>query len=158
MKVEVIRLKKNPFNAQKQKMAIQNSLRGAAEGAKVDFLVTVQTWSFQPSFTIKVTSTYSQVSTKDQTYRYITYGTAAHFILPRRTRRLVFRGGSSPKTSPGVIRSRAGKVGSGPLIFRKSVRHPGVTPRLFHEVIQRKWEKQFPILAQKAVSDAVRTS
>jgi len=156
MKVEVIKLKKNPFDAQKQKLAIQNSLRATAEGAKADFMVTTKTWSHQPVFTIRVTPTYSQVSTRDRVYGWVTYGTESHFIYPRRAKRLVFKGGSSPKTSPGVIRSRQGKSGSGGIIFARVVRHPGTAPRLFHETIKEKWGKQFKIIAQRAVIAALK--
>ena len=156
MKVTAIKLSKNPFNAVKQKMAIQNSLRAAAEGARADFMVTTKTWSHQPQFEVKVTATYSEVSTGDETYSFVTKGTRAHLIYPRRRKRLVFRGGKySAKTSPGVIGSRSGSSGSGKIVFSKAVRHPGSKARNFDSVIKQKWEKQFPILTQKAIAGAV---
>lgn len=155
MQVTAIKLKRNPFDSTKQRLAIRNSLKAAAEGARVDFMVTTKTWSFQPVFTVKLGWNYAEVSTRDQVYRWVTYGTPAHYIRPRRAKRLVFKGGSSPKTSPGVIRSRSGRSGS-QLIFARSVRHPGTAPRLFHEVVKKKWEKQYAIIARKAVVDALK--
>lgn len=157
MKVTAVKFKKNPFDALKQIQAIQNGLRATAEGAKVDFQVTTQTWNHQPTFNIQVSRTEARVWTEDETYGWVTHGTPAHIIRPRTKKRLVFKGGKySAKTSPGVIRSRSGGTSSGKIVFARVTHHPGVKARNFHKVIQKKWEKQFPITMQRMINAALK--
>lgn len=75
---------------------------------------------------------------------WLDFGTRAHTITARRARRLRFRaGGFKAKTKPGVIGSSRGSPASGPVVYKRSVRHPGTTARRFSETIQKRRKQPF---------------
>jgi hypothetical protein len=85
-------------------------------------------------------------------------GTKPHEIKPRRAKALRFayggKGSFRAKTVPGQLRSNKGRKPTGPIVFRKKVRHPGTKPREWVKTAQEKWEKLSGGVIQRAI-DAV---
>ena len=131
--------------------AIRSAMAGAGRGAKADFQTTVATWKKKPTFTIESPTPYRRIiGTESDIYRYVSRGTRPHFIRPRRGKRLRFQTGYSAKTTPRVLGSTGG-VASGPTVFSRGVRHPGTEAREFEETVTAKWERQLPIILQRAI-------
>ena len=93
------------------------------------------------------------VGTNDEIYKYVSVGTRPHLIprTPKTAGALRFRTGYTPKTTPGVLRSRAGGA-RGDYAYAKQVRHPGTDARKFAETIAKEFERPF----KKIVDDAMR--
>lgn len=139
-----------------QKRAIGNALNGAAKGVKVDFGVTTQTWDHRPTFAIDAPSEFvREVSTDDDVYAMLNVGTKAHDIRPKRARFLVFQTPFRSKTIPNDIRSRKGSQGA-TTVRARVVHHPGTAARNWTKVIKAKWDKQLPVLLQRAIDSTVR--
>src|SRR5688500_1739551 len=110
----IIKPKGKIFPRQAIERSIENGLSAAARGAKVDFNVTTRTWTHRPEFSIEKSPGRRKVYTDDLIYKFVSKGTKAHDIAPKTPKGLYFVGpGFKPKTSPGVIGSKAGKKGSG---------------------------------------------
>jgi len=154
-KSKVIAPKGLLIDVKAQKRAIGNALTGAAKGAKADFGVTTRTWDHHPEFRISTPSEFvREVSTDDEIYSMLNEGTKAHDIRPKRARFLVFQTPFRSKTVPNDIRSRKGsKVGT--TVRAKVVRHPGTAARNWTKVIKAKWDKQLPVLLQRAIDSTV---
>lgn len=151
MKMKVLLPKGLVFNAPALARAVENALEGAAKDVKADLGVTTQTWKDKPAFAIERATAERIVSTQDAVYGYVDEGTPAHEIAPRPGGMLVFGTGGSPKTRPQAIGSTRGRAGGVIVHTRKAVHHPGTAPRLFSTVIADKWEKQLPVLMQRAL-------
>jgi hypothetical protein len=139
--------------------AMRRNLSGAytaaAKGAQVDFEVTQQTWEHKAQFKTEGNQHSRRVFTTNAIYGYVDKGTPAHDIRPRNGKVLVFGVGGRAKTRPGVIGSSKGSKGGQQIITPKAVRHPGTEARDFSGTIQAKWQKQFPLIVQNAISKAV---
>lgn len=131
--------------------AVANGLDGAAKGALVDFKVTTATWSHKPDFDVSEPSADRRVvGTDDEIYDYVTEGTKPHVIVAH-GKALAFPGGGfRPKTRVRYIGSNKGSKGKG-VVFRPRVNHPGTTAREFEQAIAEKWQKQLPIVMQRAI-------
>lgn len=139
-----------------QKRAITNALNGAAKGVKVDFGVTTQTWDHRPEFAIDAPSEFvREVSTDDDVYSMLNEGTRPHEIRPRKARLLVFQTPFRSKTLPNEIMGRRGSKG-GATVRAKVVHHPGTAARNWTKVIKQKWDRQLPVLLQRAIDSTVR--
>lgn len=132
--------------------AVANGLDAAQDGALVDFKVTTQTWNHQPEFEKQSPDAGTRVvGTDDEIYGFVSGGTKPHVIVGKPGKRLAFgAAGFRPKTRVGAIRSNKGAKGS-PIIVRPKVNHPGTEARKFDEAIAEKWQKQLPIVMQRAV-------
>lgn len=155
MKMKVLVPKSLVFNAPKLARAIENGLEGAAKDVQADLGVTVQTWQTKPVFTVERKTAERIVSTDDEIYGWLDEGTPKHDIPPKPGGMLVFSTGGSPKTAVRVIGSRSGSRGTNIVHTRKIVHHPGTKPRLFAETIGKKWDKQLPVIMQRAIDSEV---
>lgn len=145
------------INVKAQRRAIDNALTGAAKGAKVDFNVTTRAWDDRPEFTISTPEPFvREVSTDDPIYSMLNVGTKAHDIAPRPGGVLRFQTPFRSKTVPNDIRSRKGSKGKTVVWTRRKVRHPGTKPRNWTAVIKTKWDKQLPIILQRAIDSTVK--
>lgn len=142
-------------NPQGLARAVANALDGAAKGALEDFRVTTATWQHQPDFAIDTPSEDRRVvGTDDEIYGYVSGGTKPHIIVAH-GKALVFPGGGfRPKSRPRYIGSNKGSKG-GAVIFRPVVHHPGTEARKFDEAIAEKWQKQLPVVMQRAIDAEV---
>lgn len=134
-------------------VSVLNAIRGAldevAEDAKKDFEATVETWERQPEFEITGESIISrEVFTQDKIYFFINNGTSVRYAT--------MTPDFQAKTTPRVIGSNRGS--GGVHFINRNRPRPGIEARKFDEVIAKKWEKQFPLILQKAVTEATRLS
>lgn len=145
---------KDPFHIAKQVKAIENALEGTAKAIRVDQLVTVQTWTHKPQFTIERSGEYERIiATSDEIYGYVDLGTRPHTIRARNAAQLRFQSGYKAKTSPNVIASRPGGK-FGPTVYAREVKHPGTKARGFSKAIARKWNREWPRNLQRAIAAA----
>lgn len=144
------------YDAAATRRELSRALSAAAEGARVDFRVTVQTWNKQPKFQIEGSQYSRRVFTTDEVYGYVDRGTKAHVIAPKAGKALVFRGGYKAKTRPKVIGSSGGGASGDVVFVGRPVMHPGTEPRKFTETIHAKWQKRFPELVSVAIAAGVR--
>lgn len=136
--------------------AIANQLNMTALAVKVDFGVTVQTWSDKPSFTIEAQGDWSRtVGTDDDIYAMLNEGTGPHVIAPRRGGVLAFRTPFQAKTLPRSISSGPGRRGANVAFTRGVVHHPGTKAREWDTVIAEKWDRLFAQQMQRAIDAEV---
>lgn len=142
---------------QKLARAVANALDGAAKGALEDFKVTTQTWQHQPDFAIDQPSEDQRVvGTDDEIYGYVNFGTKPHIIVPRNGKVLTWLGANyRPKSRPRQIRSNKGG-NDNTIVYTKLVQHPGTEARKFDEAIAEKWQKQLPVVMQRAIDSEVQ--
>jgi len=139
--------------------AINNALDGTAKAIRVDFNVTTQTWKKKPTFSIYLKGAKAPpgtrvVSTMNEIYMYVNYGTKPHPIRPKYANVLAFQSGYKNKTIPNKIASRPGGA-FGPMVFSKGVQHPGTAARNFDKAIARKWRKEWSRNLQRAINSVV---
>lgn len=157
MKLTLIRIgSKNPFNADGMQRAISNTLRATAEDAQVDFQRTVATFSKKPTFTVRRDGDFSwTVSTDNQIYYWLTYGTRPHIIRPVNAPRLIFATNYKRKTVPNVITSRPGGA-YGPTFYGmrdgQAVHHPGTEATNHDMAIARRYNRKLPEKLRRALS------
>ena len=136
------------------RMEILNELRRVGAAMKHDYETTTQTWNHKPVFETKISLPQGtpgvEVSTDDEIYGYVNYGTRPHVILPKSGGPLVFRSDYTPKTAPRWIGSGAGGS-SGDLVFAKAVNHPGTEARDFDKTLKEEWQPEF----ERAMQDAM---
>lgn len=126
---------------------IENQMDMAAEGMRVDFEVTVQTWKRQPEFTIFRARGQRVVGTTDTIYKFLNGGT--------RVRRAVMTPGFRAKTVPGKIKSRVGRGERRYVSVKLAL--PGIQPRQFSDTVAKKWRKLFRIQLQRAFDVELRS-
>lgn len=124
--------------------AVENGLTGAALSVKADFGVTVQTWKHKPKFKIEKSAGKRIVSTDSDIYRYVSEGTDVRYA--------VMTPDFKPKTRPGYIGSSAGA--GGVFAFSKFPL-PGIEPRDFAITIGKKWNRELPVILQRAIDAEV---
>lgn len=153
MRLTLIRIgSRNPFNADGMQKAIGNVLRATAEDAQVDFQRTVATFSKKPTFTVKRDGDFSwTVSTDNQIYYWLTYGTRAHIIRPVNAPRLAFAANYQRKTIPNVIASRPGGA-YGPTVYAQEVWHPGTEATNHDMAVARRHNRKLPDRMRTALS------
>lgn len=156
IKVKVIIPTKLLLDPKRMARAIDNALDGAALAAKVDLQVPTQTWRDEnkATFTIDKQPGKRIVHTSDKPYIYVDQGTKPHVIRAKNAKRLAFQAHYTPKTSPRWIGSRAGGP-SGPMVYTPQVNHPGFEGRAFGETVAEKWQKELPIVLQRAIDSEV---
>lgn len=155
IKLIPIKPNKNPIpDTPAMRRALKNGLTALAKGSEVDFKVTTQTWKHQPDFKTEEKPSEVTVSTDDSIYGYVDEGTKPHIITPKRGKRLVFLGGSKPKTTPRSISSGPGSPGTTKAVA-KVVKHPGTQARAFAETIAEKWRRRQAEIMQRAINAEV---
>ena len=95
------------------------------------------------------------VGTDDFIYGIVNDGSAPHTITARNAKVLAFQSGYRAKTTPGSLQSRSGGA-SGPMVYAKTVRHPGTRARKFTEQIHEKISKKAPGELKRAIGRWVR--
>ncbi|MCI0420408.1 MAG: hypothetical protein L0312_14485 [Acidobacteria bacterium] len=122
------------------KKEIDKAVDKTTKAALDDFKKTTRTWEKKPPFEqVKAhdvgSDTVGAAGTNNKIYRFVTRGTRAHVIKPKRKTFLRFRSVYRAKTTRRVIGSKRGGA-SGELVFtRKPVLHPGTEAREFEEEI-----------------------
>ena len=148
--------------------AIRKAAKQAGKDIEKDFKKTTKTWSHKPKFETVVAmdpNVEVLVGTDDEIYGYVSGGTGLwgpkhekYPIFPKKPGgMLAFPSSYKAKTRPRVIGSTAGGP-SGPIMIRPYVEHPGIKPREFDKVIQKKWESPFKRRMERAMRDAARAS
>lgn len=139
--------------------ALRNGMSNAARDVVADFKTTTATWKHQPEFKVtEVSAAEWIISTDDKVWSMLDDGTKPHIIRPKRAKLLRFQWGGQgsykAKTKPGYLGSSKGKV-SGPIVFRKQVRHPGTKPRKWTDAAKVKWDRELGDIVQRAISTEV---
>lgn len=119
----------------------KDALDATSKEVKRDLEATTATWEHKVKFTVRVTSRHGDlgitVSTKDEIYKFVNFGTKPHVIRPKKAKALLFQSGHKAKTRPKFIGSKPG--GSfGDTVAAKEVQHPGTEARLFDVAIARR--------------------
>ena len=147
--------KKLIADPQKLARSLTNALNGVAKDIQVDFKTTTQNWQHAVAFPIESPATYRRtISTDDPIYGFVNDGTRPHRIAPKGGGVLAFNTPFRAKTVPGQIMSGPGGSGS-TQAFARGVNHPGTKARNFDKTIHDKWEKEFPVIMQRAVDSEV---
>lgn len=139
------------FDPVKLFRVIDTTLDGVAEGMRVDFEVTTQTWKSKPLFWIKADkmALSRAVGTDSRIYYFVSRGTSVRYAIMSRN----FR----PKTRVGWIGSNKGRGGM--VFISKKHPRPGIQARQFEDIIAKKWIKNFPDIMQRAINaEALRAS
>lgn len=139
--------------------ALRNGMKNASEDVIVDFMTTTMTWKHQPTFkATEVSAAEWIVSTDDNVWAMLNDGTKPHIIRPKRAKFLRFQWGGpgsfKAKTRPGYLGSNKGKV-SGPVVFRRQVRHPGTKARKWTDAAKVKWDRELGDIVQRAIDAEV---
>lgn len=154
------------FDEREFNRVVDDALMENAQAIRVDYRVTVRTWSNKPVFKLKRGGKSSEkwidIYTEDEIYGYVSGGTKGPYLIqPRPERlaetrghaRLVFEANYKAKTKVRSISSREG--GSfGPVVAPPAVMHPGIEAREFPEVIGEKWDEEWPRNLQRAIAAA----
>ena len=139
------------LNVQAMRLTMLNDMRKVGTKIKKDYESTVSSWSEKPVFEMIISlagGPQVEVFTLNEIYGYVDKGTKPHLIWAgfytgkSEHKVLAFASKSTPKTTPGVIGSSAGSIGS---VDKHTpyVKHPGGKPRDFSKEIQKKWQPKF---------------
>ena len=133
------------LNADAIVRATENALDNAAKAARVDFLVTTETFDHKVDFVIDKDDGRREVYTTDAPYYYVNFGT--------KVRHALMSPDFKAKTVPGAIRSNLGR--GGVVIISKKINLPGIVAREFDRIIQEKWQEEFYKIMQRAIDAEV---
>ena len=150
------------------RLALLNAMREYGTKVKKDFEQTVETWKHKPKFETLVSlkegaEILVDTATESKIYGYVTEGTpphliwAGHYTGKSKSKVLAIPTAFSPKTQPGRLKAGAGSR-SGKAYFRPYVQHPGIKPRLFHEMIAKEHEKPYKRFMEKAMKEVAQAS
>lgn len=151
-------LDKTDMNAvEKELLAFADSF---ANEMLLDFELTTAFWEHKVKFeklvAVRGGNIEMLVGTDDEIYGYVNYGTKPHIIKPKAPGYpLSFMVGGKAKTTPRQIVSSKGVLGNIP-VKAMAVHHPGTEAREFDKQIQKKFEKKFGNMAQKALDRAIK--
>jgi hypothetical protein len=90
-------------------------------------------------------------------FDYVSRGTDPHVIVPRNSKRLIFRTGYKAKTQPGSLKSGTSSY-SGPKVAAKEVNHPGTKAREFEEQVAAMYESVFTVAVDEAVKRGAKAT
>jgi hypothetical protein len=125
--------------------AVENTLQASAMDAKIDFDTTTTTWLARPEFKIEKRVGSRKVFTNDAIYAFLNYGT--------RVRYATMSPGFRPKTRSRYLGSN---VGTGGMVFvRTDIPRPGIDAREFDLAVKEKWDRELPVLLQRAIDAEV---
>ena len=130
------------LDPKKYEKVINDTLDALAENVKVDFLVTVQTWSTKPDFVKESENGVRRIYTTNLIYKFVSGGT--------RVRYATMTPGFMAKTKSGVIGSTAGKGGM--MFVSRKFPRPGIEARKFDIAVREKWIKRVPALLQRMIA------
>jgi hypothetical protein len=156
------------------RLTLLNRMRRVGTAIRKDFAETTKTWDHEVVFEQLISLTGPGpvviVDTDDQIYHWVNDGTGEHgphhqsyeiwagaYTGKSDKKSLAFPSMSVPKTTPNVIGSGPGSSG-GDTVFRPFVVHPGIEPRNFDKIIQKKWEPKFKSEMEDAMRQAVKAS
>ena len=155
------------------KAALAKAAKKAGKDIKKDFEATTKTWKHKVKFTVVSAldpNIEVLVGTDDEIYGYVNSGTglwgpkhskypifAGIYTGKSNKKALAFPASYKAKTRPRVIGSTGGGS-SGPIVIRPYVEHPGIKPREFDKVIQKKWVSPFKRRMERAMRDAAKAS
>jgi hypothetical protein len=139
---------------------VTNQMRMVAKSVAVDFIATTYTWKRRPDFVINEIDVETiTIGTDNDIWKMIDVGTRPHVIRVKYAKALRFQWGGfgsyKAKTIPRQFRSNKGKI-SGPINYRKSVKHPGFVARDFTDAAAVKYQRLLPGIIQRAINSAVR--
>lgn len=157
LRIEPILPKRNLFDVERYKDAIEQAGKMTAMAIKVDFEVTTQTWQHKVDFKIEHSAGRLEwkIYTKNAIYGYVSEGTRPHTITARAGKRLhFFRTGFRPKSRVGWIGSNKGRAANKDETFARSVQHPGTEARKFPEAIKKKWDAEWGRQLMRAIRAA----
>lgn len=146
--------------------AERNALRQIKELVLQNFKQATTTWRHKPYFQSYESTAGNvhtiRVSTDDKIYKFVDKGTRPHMIFPKKPGgRLRFQWGGHgsyvSKTLPGYINSRAGGS-SGPIVYRRGVKHPGTEPRHITETVQEIWQRKAPEVIERHIQQALNSN
>lgn len=143
------------LNPQLLERRLYDALDQTGNIIRSDFRKTTATWkrpvSFHKTGPRKLKGELEViVSTDNEIYSYVEYGTKPHPIVPKKKGgRLVFRAKYKSKTRPRLIGSRRGGS-SGPIVIARRVMHPGTQPRQFSATIAKERDKDLRRLVKAA--------
>lgn len=160
--IDVITIKApkgHTINLNKVRSALADAKSRMADVIEFEYQKTTATWNEKPNFVkeIKTGEVYvhpDMRTTIGRIYMYTDLGTKPHVIVARNKPRLVFNWPTIPKTRPRHIGSGLGHKGAN-LAVKKSVRHPGTTPREFSETISKMQGPKFSRLVQNLLREAL---
>jgi len=133
--------------------AVENSLDGASEGARIDFEATVDTWDSKPKFYIARSRLSRFIFTDNTIYSYVNDGTRPHIIQPKNPDGSLFFFGKGfrAKTRVMALRSNKGAKATKDPVKTQIVHHPGTEARKFDVAVEKKWSKQLKIILQRTL-------
>ena len=139
--------------------AYKPALQTTANEVRRDLESITRTWKHRVKFNVRVVRRRGDygitVTTKDEIFGYVNYGTKPHVIRPRKARALKFQRGYKAKSRPGFIGSSEGGA-SGKTTFAKYVQHPGSEPRGFDKTIAKRRQKSLQSKINHAFALAAR--
>lgn len=157
--VKIIKPKR--FDAKAFMAEIAKEMKALQKEMGKDFDATVSTWDDKPKFEDEFEQNANRIrtftGTSDEVYTYVSKGTKAHLIRPKRAKVLAFQGTYSAKTMPGTIKARSGGA-SGDMIYSRGVKHPGTKARKFDELIVAKWEPLYSKRLSAAIDRGAKAS
>jgi len=150
------------FNTKTLLAEVAKEMKNLQKDIGEDFDATVSTWKHKPKFDQEFQQSAKSIrtftGTSDEIYTYVSKGTRAHLIRPKRAKMLAFQGGIyTAKSMPGVLQARSGGP-SGDMVYSRGVKHPGTKARNFDEAIAKKWEKSYLQRLTTAVNRGVKSS
>jgi hypothetical protein len=158
LKLKAITPKHTP-KTQEYLDALEKAAQKTMNLVRRDLQSTVRTWNHKPVFSVvirKTGGTYTiTAGTNDKIYGYVTEGTRAHVIRPKRSRYLRFSSGYRAKTRVGIIGSIPGGAFGDP-VFAAEVNHPGFPGRKFIEKIQARRQKTIEQESRQSVAKVAR--
>ncbi len=164
---KVIRPK--PLKVDAIRLELLNEMRKVATQIKKDFQATTATWDHKPKFEQIISlipkGPELMVATDDEIYAYVDKGTGlygpkhAKYRIPKQgTGLLAFPSGYVAKTVPNVIGSKAGGSYGDTIVVKGPIWHPGIKPRNFDKLIQKKWDKPFKRSMEAAMKRGAQKS
>jgi hypothetical protein len=142
-----------------QRRAIARELREAAREVKEAFEQTTEGWKERPTFELVPRGDMAiVVGTDEQRYQWLDEGTEPYTIpppiVPTTKKALTIRSPGTPATQPRQLSSSGGKRGGVVAIRRrvnKPIRHPGIKPREWSDMLEEEYDEKLPRLLQRAI-------
>jgi hypothetical protein len=133
------------------------------------FNKVVKSWRNPPTFqarkSVKPTSITLEVKPTGpnaEIWKYVSFGTRPHIIVPKRAKALRFQWGGygsyKPRTTTSGGYNGPGKVVGGKQVFRQQVKHPGNKARNFEKHIARWYKTRFQRVMNEAVKRGVKAA
>jgi len=167
-------IKPGAFNLKALEAEIRKAQREWMTKVVKEYQGTTKNWKHQVAFTGRMSEsgmrTMIEVGTDDEIYGYVDEGTgqaagrggkykieAGYYTGKSNKKALAFPSVSTPKTTPGSLKSGMGKKGKVDTVRRK-VMHPGIKPRDFSKQIKKKMEPVLEADMRNAMSQGAKKS